>query len=197
MHSNVKRKHFRPRQHTTQVAHVEEVDEAKPTISIPHNKFVQQFVKPVFSGNNFRVVNPSLNSLRSNLVHNKPRSISSHPDPVQCAGVYSVPCRDCGLSYYGETGRSVEVRLGEHKSAVRNKDIKNACYKHVSSTNHNIDWNNSNLIFHSEDWYRRLVIESSCIVTKPNYNNMRSTLAIDKFSASLILNTIKPRVQPP
>ena len=100
-----------------------------------------------------------------------------------------VPCSDCDLCYYGETGRSVEVRLGEHKRAVRNHDLKNACFKHMSGSNHSIDWGNANLIFQSEDWYNRLVIESSYIVTKPNFNNMRSTLAIDKFSAQIILNS--------
>ena len=75
--------------------------------------------------------------------------------------------------------------------SCQKKDSRNACYKHVSTTKHNIDWNKADILFESSDWYKRLVVESSCIVTKPNFNNMRSTLAVDKFSAQLILGTCK------
>ena len=85
----------------------------------------------------------------------------------------------------------MEVRLSEHKNAVRKKDVKNACYKHHASSNHEIDWNASRIIYVSDDWYQRLVVESSCIVSMENHNNMRSTLAIDKFSANIILSSCK------
>ena len=42
---------------------------------------------------------------------------------LECADVYRVPCNTYNLAYYGETGRSVNVRLGEHKSAVRNGTV--------------------------------------------------------------------------
>ena len=192
VHSRVKRKHFREQRSQQKDPHEDGEEDRKPTISIPHNEFVNKYVRPVFTGNNFQVVSPASNSMRSRLVSNRPpRTGSVGVDPSQCVGVYRVPCQDCDECYYGETGRSFEVRIGEHQSAVRNKDSKNACYKHVSTTKHNIDWNEADILFVSDDWYKRLVVESSCIVTKPNFNNMRSTLAVDKFSAQLILGTCK------
>ena len=104
---------------------------------------------------------------------------------------------DCDLCYYGETGRPIGVRLNEHKSACRNFDLKNACCKHMYTSHHTIDWSNSNLVFRSDDFYKRLVVESSCIVTEPNFNNMRSTLAIDKFSAQIILSCNNIKIKPP
>ena len=62
------------------------------------------------------------------------------------------PCNTCDLAYYGETGRSVKVRLGEHKNIVHKGDLRNARFKHVSTSNHDINSNNSYLIFRSEDW---------------------------------------------
>ena len=108
--------------------------------------------------------------------------------------MYRVPCKDCDASYFGETGRGFGVRLNEHRSAVRKKDTKNACFRHSSSLNHELDFDNAKLIFQSPDWYSRLVVESSCIVTLPNYNLMRSTLAIDKFSANIVLSSSKVNI---
>ena len=39
--------------------------------------------------------------------------------------VYEVPCRDCQLTYIGETRRTMEKRMTEHKYAVKTGDPKN------------------------------------------------------------------------
>ena len=138
IHSRVKRKIYNERQQQTMNDEEESESVLKPTISIPHNKFVRQFVRPVFTGNNFRVVHPVLNSLHSQLVNNKPPCPAPR-DSRDSPGVYRVPCGGCHLSYYGETGRSVGVRIGEHQSAMRRGDNKNACYKHFATTKHNCE----------------------------------------------------------
>ena len=101
-----------------------------------------------------------------------------------------MPCSDCDLVYFGETGREFGVRLREHKDAVRRGNNNNACFKHSFEGNHNIDWGNSGILFKSDNWYERLIVESAYISTKPNFNNMRSTLGIDNFSAKIVLNSL-------
>jgi len=133
-----------------------------PTISLPHNDFSQTFVKPVFSANGVRVVNSSSNTLRRNLGKNKPSKSGVICDEM-CSGVYTIPCKNCSSSYYGETGRSFVTRLEEHKRAVRNGYSNFSTFKHVAATGHDLDWAESRLIFKSNDWYSRLVVESSCI----------------------------------
>ena len=81
----------------------------KPTLILPHNRFISQYVKPVFNANEFRVVNKASNTLRSSLVHNKPPQCL---DIGTAPGVYSVPCASCPSLYFGETGRGLNVRLG-------------------------------------------------------------------------------------
>ena len=106
-----------------------------------------------------------------------------------CSGAYIIPCRNCSSSYFGETVRSFETSLDEHKKAVRNRYLNYATFKHVAATGHDLDWGESRLFFKSNDWYIRLVVESSCINTCQNFNNMRSTLGIDNFSANIIFNS--------
>ena len=60
---------------------------------------------------------------------------------------------------------------------------------HLSDTSFDIDWENATLLYNEDDWYSRLVLESSCVAMCPNFNNMRSTMGIDQFSARLILKS--------
>ena len=50
--------------------------------------------------------------------------------------VYRIPCQDCDVSYIGETGRSLQKRLSEHKYAVKNNDRKNGMAVHAWDMDH-------------------------------------------------------------
>ena len=93
------------------------------------------------------------------------------------------------MHYYGETGRPFSERLKEHKAAVRNKYLQYSTYRHVRSKTHNLDWDAAKIIYPTYNYYDRLVYESSCIQTKENFNHKNSTLAIDKLSANLIIQS--------
>ena len=54
------------------------------------------------------------NTLRQSLMRVKSRRRDEQKKGV----VYEVPCGGCNQVYIGETGRSLEVRLKEHKYAV-------------------------------------------------------------------------------
>lgn len=49
--------------------------------------------------------------------------------------VYSIGCT-CGDEYIGETGRTLDIRLKEHKRAVQWGDKNNG----ISACQHRIDW---------------------------------------------------------
>ena len=190
VHSSVKAKFFS--QHTRQQ---EEEDHRRPTISLPHNQFVQKYVAPIFHANKYRVVNNSQGTLRSRLVHNKPVADSEQRSK---SGVYNIPCKNCPQVYYGETGRGLDTRIREHKLAVRRGDRNNAMFRHSFEARHDIDWNNASIIYPSSSHYDRLVFESACIISQPNFNHLQSTLGIDKFSAEIILksNNYIPHIAP-
>ena len=108
-------------------------------------------------------------------------------DPNNRPGVYYIKCGECDLGYVGETGRSFQVRLREHRDDIRLGRERNAIFKHVSNTNHHIDWTSAKTLYHHSSKFERLVVESSLIKTLPNFNNMASTLAVDYLSKELVL----------
>ena len=181
VHSSVKSKFY-----NQGTQRQEEDERRRPTICLPHNQFVQKVVAPIIHANNYRVVNNSQGTIRSSLIKNRPRS---NADPGSKPGVYEIPCKNCPKAYYGETGRSFDTRIREHKDAVRRGNANNACFKHSFEMRHDIDWNAAQMLYPSSNHYERLVFESACIISQPNFNNMQSTLAIDKISADIILKS--------
>ena len=111
-------------------------------------------------------------------------------------GVYCVPCCNCPSVYFGETGRSLPVRINEHKNSVARLDSNNAFYRHKKETQentgsmHNINWDQASLVHMESNWFNRLIIESSLIKCLPNFNGMKSTLGIDQFSAKIVINSV-------
>ena len=53
--------------------------------------------------------------------------------------IYEVPRVDCNCMFAGETRRSLEVRLKEHKYAVKTGDTKNGITVHAQSNEHQVD----------------------------------------------------------
>ena len=93
--------------------------------------------------------------------------------------------------YVGQTGRNFDVRLKEHKSAVRLGNMNNACAKHSANKNHLIDWKNAKPVYMSGCLSKRLVVESALIKTSPNFNNMASSTTIENLAARSIIKANK------
>ena len=164
-----------------------ETDESRqPRLPLPHNSYVNDFIRPLFQAYNCRVVNKTSRTIRTSLVHNRPQCSD---DPSKLPGVYSIPCEDCPQKYYGETGRAFSDRLREHQAAVRNCNWNYSAYRHVRSKNHNLNWDAARIVYPTYNYYDRLVLEAACILTQENFNHKNSTLAIDKLSAKLILQS--------
>ena len=94
------------------------------------------------------VIYKSHNNLRQTLMKVK----STRPEDKKGV-IYEVPCAECNCVYVGETGRSLEVRLKEHRYAVKTK-------VHADTNNHKVDGKAARVILFEELQTKRKVLES-------------------------------------
>ena len=59
--------------------------------------------------------------------------------------VYEIPRLECNTVYIGETGRSLQKRMMEHKTAVRRGDRNNGNAVHSWDEDHRTDWGNASI----------------------------------------------------
>ncbi|XP_071453466.1 uncharacterized protein [Hetaerina americana] len=80
-------------------------------------------------------------------------------DPIglKTPGVYQIPC-ECGEVYVGETGRTIETRLKEHKRHLRLAQLeKSAIAKHSVGRDQAINWDGAKLLCRARGYWDRLV----------------------------------------
>ena len=145
-----KKTFFRPKQKE------EEVSENKERfIVVPYVPILNDVKQPlkVF---NTKLVYSYNNKLMTNLVKNKPKNKVP-------SGVYQIPCTSCPQMYLGETGRSLEDRLKEHKRAIKIYDPDSGVAVHARSQNHNFGFNEAKIIYPCRDTAKRKIIESALI----------------------------------
>ena len=86
--------------------------------------------------------------------------------------VYRIGCKECPRSYVGQSGRSLQHRMKEHKRAVSHGDTNaSALAEHALGNGHEIDWENASILDHSDLFYPRLYLESWYIQQQDNVMN--------------------------
>ena len=103
-------------------------------------------------------------------------------------GVYSVPCKDCNSMYFGETGRSLEVRIEEHKRAMLGSE-NNMIAKHTWEKDHSINWKDSKIIYQNSNVGKRRIIEGPLIGICNTFKNNKAFTQEDEITNLLILKS--------
>jgi hypothetical protein len=90
---------------------------------------------------------------------------------LRTAGIYGISC-ECGKVYVGQTGRTIEARLKEHRRHVRlNQPERSAVAEHSSTTYHRIDFDGASKLGTATRYMGRLVREAIEIRLHPdNFN---------------------------
>ncbi|XP_046400913.1 uncharacterized protein LOC124167151 [Ischnura elegans] len=105
--------------------------------------------------------------LRHNLqvIHRPPKKIRDGLVRVKddlglrVPGVYHIPC-ECGLAYVGETSRTVEARIKEHKRHIRLcQPEKSALAEHSLDMAHSINFDGTKILCRSDGYWDRIVKE--------------------------------------
>ena len=158
---------------------VREEDDYKRCIVLPFNSNLK-FLNNVLKESSYKLAFNNPGTIGKTLINNKPKQTIE-------AGVYKIPCKEvtCGKSYYGETGRSLDIRIKEHKNDIRRGNDQNALFHHMESSSHGIDFEKKELLFRSEDYVERRIVESCLIDSKNNFN-----ISAGQFKINKILNKI-------
>ena len=109
---------------------------ARGSVTLPYISGLSESIRRVLAPLAIQVTFRPHRTLRQELVHPK--------DPVPAnrrkGVVYSIPCAECPRTYIGQTGRSLDYCLREHRRALKNGDVgSSALAEHVFSANHEAD----------------------------------------------------------
>lgn len=102
------------------------------------------------------------------------------------ACVYQVPCRDCNLSYVGETGRSLKSRISEHKRDIRLGNLSSALVIHIAKSDHNFDFDSVKILKYIHNKNLRQIYEAGMIATSHTVNNRPGFFQIASCVARLM-----------
>ena len=101
-------------------------------------------------------------------------------------GVYEIPCGDCNSSYFGETGRGLDIRIKEHKRAYNLMHNNSVLVKHSWEKDHKIDWKAAKLVFKSSGVSERRVVEGALIGLGNSMEGNKSFTQEDVFINYLV-----------
>ena len=130
---------------------------ARGSVTLPYISGLSKSIRRVLAPLAIQVTFRPYRTLRQELVHPK--------DPVPAnrrkGVVYSIPCAECPRTYIGQTGRSLDHRLREHRRALKNGDVgSSALAEHVFSANHQVDLSKAMVIDTHNHTQTRCMLES-------------------------------------
>ena len=116
--------------------------------------------------------------------------LSSHKDMVDAehrqGAVYKIKCADCNQCYIGETKLWFVTRKKERMRDVRLMEWDStALSRHAIQSEHEIDWENSEILDNENDYAKRKFIESIFINSQNNSLNDRDSVAFPQVYQNL------------
>ena len=127
-----------------------EREERTETLYLPYIRGLSEEVEKAVKDLKIRTVFKTTLTMRRCLT-----KVKTPVDPINIKGVvYRIPC-ECGRVYVGETGRTLKQRITEHKRAVKNADSNNGLAVHVARTEHEIRWDEAEIVYREEHWMKR------------------------------------------
>jgi len=116
------------------------------------------------------------------------RPIKDPIDHKQGKGVYKISC-SCELCYIGETGRSFNTRLKEHKADIRNERTRtSALAEHSQKTRHQLCLENTQILAKENHYFKRKLREALEIRKHPNNLNRDGGMEISTSWLPPLLN---------
>ena len=167
-----------PRSETENSSDENEEDTQQKLLILPYLRNTSEQIQRCCERLGIRAVFKSSGTLRQTLTRVK----TARPEMKKKEVIYEVPCMDCEKSYIGETGRSLQKRLTEHKGAVRRGDSKNGIAVHVQKHDHRVNWEAAKVIDQEQRYWPRRIREALHIAKKEGLStNLDCGLNIDSI----------------
>ena len=96
----------------------------------------------------------------------------------------------CQLPYYGATYKGLTVRIKEHKRDITTGRFPNALTEHMRDKNHQIDWENAQILSSNVSKKRRKFIESALIASNRCLNISTGFCEVSRSLAWKIISKI-------
>jgi len=102
-------------------------------------------------------------------LHKLRRIIKAQKDPLPLGCiknvVYKLNCKDCDVTYIGQTKRRLNTRVNTKKILI-GKSNHSVITEHRLDINHDFDWENPIILDKEKQYYRRLIFEMINIKTQ-------------------------------
>jgi len=140
------------------------------------------------------------NMLKSKLafisLHKLGRIIKAQKDTLPVSSnknvVYKLNCKDCDITYIGQTKRTLNTRIMEHKKDINKTNGKHSVItEHRLECNHDFDWDNPTILDKEKQYYRRLISEMINIKIHSGTINLQSDTELLQQLYFEIFNRIK------
>ena len=171
-------------------------DNSKKVLYLPYVRDISERIQQVCRPLGISTVFKSSNTLRQSLVRVKNRT----PPEKRKSVVYEIPCQDCEHVYIGETGRTLQKRVTEHRSAVRRFDKNNGIAVHAWNEDHAVDWEAARIISTAPHYWNRRTLEAIHIQQRSPTMNLDCGLHHLEPNLTCIISTpnvTNPRLNPP
>ena len=106
------------------------------SIVVPYVKGISEKLRRDLAKQDVNVVFKKGRTLHSMIFNGKFKKKDGRKKNV----IYKIPCKDCKLSYIGETSQWYDERESQHRRCIRNQDENNGIFRHIKDTGHDIAW---------------------------------------------------------
>jgi len=90
--------------------------------------------------------------------------VKTHKDATEIMSktniVYKIYCKDCDVSYVGQTKRQIGTRIKEHKNNIKLDETRHSVITdHIENHKHTFDWNNVRIMDSESNYNKRIISE--------------------------------------
>ena len=138
-----------------------EDDEYAIKMYMPYEKGISENIARIGKKFNVKLVHTKGKSLKNMFMRNITTSLEKHK---QSGVVYRVTCGDCGSQYVGETGRSLETRMVEHRKDAEGEVEKiSGLSEHLRQTMHKANFDEVEILNKESNFIKRKFKEAIAI----------------------------------